>query len=731
MSSDVVRWLPIDEKFNKNERVRCNSQLHDRISDSVVKSIVLKLVFLVLVINFNVGLVIADTDVFGPDDDGYGHYTPHWAVHIPDASEDAAQRIANEHGFIYLGKIIDDYYHFHHNSVSKRSISVSHRHQSRLDEDYRVRWAKQQRAKSRRKRDFLRIRQPQSLQSNYMPWNDPKWTHMWYLNRGNGLDMNVIPAWKEGITGKGIVVTILDDGLESDHPDLQQNYDPKASYDVNGADFDPMPHYDMTDSNRHGTRCAGEVAATANNSLCAVGIAYGARVGGVRMLDGDVTDLVEAKSLGLNPQHIDIYSASWGPDDDGKTVDGPGEMATLAFSEGVKKGRNGKGSIFIWASGNGGREHDNCNCDGYTNSIWTLSISSATEGGEVPWYSEKCSSTLATTYSSGGQGEKQVVTTDLHHTCTTSHTGTSASAPLAAGIAALVLEANSNLTWRDLQHIVVRTAKPGNLKDSTWSKNGVGRRISHSFGYGLMDAAAMVRLARTWKTVPEQNKCEINAPHLDKTIPPKGYITLQLTVQHCKGVNYLEHVQAKITLTSQRRGDIQIYLKSPAGTKVCLLTSRSHDVSRSGFNQWPFMSVHTWGEAPHGNWQLEIHNEGRYIGQITQWDLIFHGTDDPVQPNDPPRKPKSGLELSYGGELGHNSLEFDSDPASGMWRDMQQIGESHVDVQRTASKDETGTACRNFAPNKQCIECFQSTFLYEGRCYTACPQRSFMVPEQA
>lgn len=72
------------------------------------------------------------------------------------------------------------------------------------------------------------------------------------------------------------------------------------------------------------------------------------------------------------------------------------------------QGRNGKGSIFVWASGNGGREQDNCNCDGYTNSIWTLSISSATERGEVPWYSEMCSSTLAATYSSGAINEKQV-----------------------------------------------------------------------------------------------------------------------------------------------------------------------------------------------------------------------------------------------------------------------------------------------------------------------------------
>lgn len=62
------------------------------------------------------------------------------------------------------------------------------------------------------------------------------------------------------------------------------------------------------------------------------------------MLDGDVTDAVEARSLSHNPQHIDIYSASWGPDDDGKTVDGPGELATRAFMEGVAK----VGALFIY-----------------------------------------------------------------------------------------------------------------------------------------------------------------------------------------------------------------------------------------------------------------------------------------------------------------------------------------------------------------------------------------------
>lgn len=56
---------------------------------------------------------------------------------------------------------------------------------------------------------------------------------------------------------------------------------------------------------------------------------------GVRMLDGEVTDVVEAQSLSLNPQHIHIYSASWGPEDDGKTVDGPAKLAKEAFLRGV------------------------------------------------------------------------------------------------------------------------------------------------------------------------------------------------------------------------------------------------------------------------------------------------------------------------------------------------------------------------------------------------------------
>lgn len=76
------------------------------------------------------------------------------------------------------------------------------------------------------------------------------------------------------------------------------------------------------------------------------------------MLDGAVSDSVESAALSLNQHHIDIYSASWGPEDDGKTFDGPGNLAQEAFYRGIKTGRGGRGNIFVWASGNGGSRYD-------------------------------------------------------------------------------------------------------------------------------------------------------------------------------------------------------------------------------------------------------------------------------------------------------------------------------------------------------------------------------------
>ncbi len=370
------------------------------------------------------------------------------------------------------------------------------------------------------------------------------------------------------------------------------------------------------------------------------------------MLDGKVNDAVEAKALSLNPDHIDIYSASWGPEDDGKTVDGPGPLAKKAFVNGITKGRNGLGSIFIWASGNGGRKKDNCNCDGYTNSIYTLSISSATQAGRKPWYLEECASTLATTYSSGSPGHDASITTvdqdkrlRPDSICTSAHTGTSASAPIAAGIVALVLEANPKLTWRDVQHITVAGGNPGPLsKEAGWSTNGVGKKFSHKFGFGLMDADAMVTKALSWNLVGPQRTC--TSPMMDpqkslQTKDSKETIKQTVNMDSCLGsLNSLEHVQAAITLKQSPRGSLHIVLISPMGTRSSLLLPRQYDYSEAPFNAWPFISVHFWGEPPNGTWTLEVSHTSaanrRAPGILKKWQLTLMGHQANVFPTATP-----------------------------------------------------------------------------------------------
>ncbi|KAG8145143.1 hypothetical protein E2320_013511 [Naja naja] len=339
---------------------------------------------------------------------------------------------------------------------------------------------------------------------------------------------------------------------------------------------------------------------------------------GIRMLDGDVTDVVEAKAIGAKPEYIHVYSASWGPDDDGRTVDGPGPLAKQAFENGIKKGRRGRGSIFVWASGNGGREGDHCSCDGYTNSIYTVSVSSTTENGNKPWYLEECASTLATTYSSGAFYERQIVTTDLKKHCTDGHTGTSVSAPMVAGIIALALEANPLLTWRDVQHLLVKTSRPVHLLAPDWKTNGAGRRVSHLYGFGLVDAESLVMEAKRWKTIPAQHICVGTSNKKPWFIPANKTIRTMTLTSACADnpehhVVYLEHVVVRISIVHPRRGDLQIYLTSPSGTKSQLLARRQHDDSNEGFKHWEFMTVHCWGERAAGEWTLEIQDKPYHV----------------------------------------------------------------------------------------------------------------------
>lgn len=491
---------------------------------------------------------------------------------------------------------------------------------------------------------------PSGFAGTFYKGNDPYFSKQWYLNNTDGLDLNVRDAWRDGATGKGVKIAILDDGIDYLHPDLRDSYNADLSWDYSSNDPYPYPRWTDNGYNSHGTRCAGEIVSKADNGICGVGVAPGAEIVGVRMLDQSfMTDTIEAKSMSHRVDQIDIYSASWGPTDDGKTVDGPRRKTLEAMAMGVTKGRGGKGSIYIWASGDGGA-NDDCNCDGYASSIWTISINAVGIDGSTAVYDESCASTLATTFSNSKDPSIDgISTTDLYGGCTTKHSGTSAAAPEAAGVVALALGVNPALTWRDVQHLVVLTSKRRVLHDSLhlWKRNGVGLEFNHLFGFGILDAGSMVHAAKAWKNVPTRYFC-VGADFGDETFNESegrfqtsdddSYI-FDFQTDACKGtdneVNFLERAQLVLSIKSSRRGDLQINGTSPMSTETMVLNHRPNDDdSTDGFISWPFTTSQLWGENPRGKWRISVRLNpngefGEQIGMLTSARLILYGTKTP------------------------------------------------------------------------------------------------------
>ena len=620
-----------------------------------------------------------------------GSYTDYWAVQVTSAGSSAASHetllppapsvlsaradaVARDLGFVNRGPISPgalDYFHFQVTcaqdapapggtaSASKQCTDAqSHgsEHTGRLAGHPHVANAVQQ---VRRNRDQRRRRafgaaarqaaaaadgvstgagqSPASAaargrRSPFNETSDPLWYKQWHLHDKDGHDMNVRPAWDSGFTGKGVVVTVVDDGIQYDHPDLKDNYDPAASTDINGNDRDPYPNT-ADPINKHGTRCSGEIGA-ANNDVCGVGVAYNAKIGAVRMLDGDVTDAVEAQSLGLAPQHIDIYTNSWGPNDDGRTIEGPASLTRSTLLHGVTHGRGGKGSIYLFASGNGGGS-DDCNADGYANSIHTIAVASVGNyETRKPYYVEPCAAALVSTPSSGDS--KSITTTDLHKRCTSYHSGTSASSPLAAGAVALALEANPLLTWRDVQHVIVHTARFTASSAAGWVTNAAGLRHNMYFGFGVIDAGAMVRLAQNWTLVTAQRTTAISAKlaapvAFARQGPGAGAKASEIAVgRGATGITKLEHVEVEVIIDGigpSGRGGVAIDLVCPSGTPSPLLGVRYRDKSRAAL-RWTMTTVRCWGESPVGVFKLVVNAGSAGAGTLRSWSLTLRGTGE-------------------------------------------------------------------------------------------------------
>uniref|UniRef100_A0AAQ4RA98 Proprotein convertase subtilisin/kexin type 5a n=1 Tax=Gasterosteus aculeatus aculeatus TaxID=481459 RepID=A0AAQ4RA98_GASAC len=585
-------------------------------------------------------------------------YTNDWAMRIT-GGRDSVHGIAEKYGFTNMGQVSVIRHGDKHTTKDTQAFAVSSSIQKKGScVPFKVEWFQQQVVQRRVRRSHIysedETRRRPAARPHTPPYNYSIWDSLWYNHcghepKGSKSCMNIAGAWRRGYTGKGVVVSVLDDGIQGEHPDLKPNYDARASYDVNRRDEDPSPNNSNNASNYHGTQCAGAVAAAANNSRCTVGVAFHARIGGIRMLDGDVTDIVEAQSLSFRPQHIDIYLASWGPEDDGATLEGPGPLARLALRNGIKTGRHGRGSVYVWASGSGGQRGDHCSCDGYGSSIYTISISSSRPGGNRPDYLERCSSTLATAYA-GGETEEMV---------REKRPSTSLSSSVAAGIIALTLEANPLLTWRDVQHIIVRTSISHHLPAPDWSFNGAGYEVSHLYGFGLLDAENMVKEAERWKRVPTQHECVEEASiQLSRTIHPGWPLTSALEATGCSGeplrrVVYVEHVVVRVAIAHSRRGDLSITLASPLGTVSELLAHRPLDDSAEGFQNWEFMTTHSWGEQAPGEWTLKIQELKMQAGPperrtLKAWSLRFYGTAEWPYPGNH-RRPARSAEMPTDG----------------------------------------------------------------------------------
>ncbi|XP_025986584.1 neuroendocrine convertase 1 [Solenopsis invicta] len=609
-------------------------------------------------------------------------YSEEWVLRIQGGSQ-VSSLLAAQSGYKHHGPVLgfkDTYIWLKDDNPSQKKRG-NIRLTKALNANSKIIWADQQKTVKRLKRDYISLADLESekplTREKRLPlniygdvsnaidendgavhklriFNDELWNQEWYLQdtRTNKalpkLDLNVLPLYRLGITGRGVRIAVLDDGLEYTHDDLRNNYDAAISYDINEGDDDPFPRYDDSGMNGHGTRCAGEIAMEANNQKCGVGVAFDASVGGIKLLDGLVNDRVEGEALGYRSELIDIYTASWGPADDGKSLEAPGRLAVEALERGITKGRKGKGNIYVWASGNGGSKSDDCGCDGYVGSIYTVAVGSASQTGRFPWYGERCPATLATTYSSGAYHDQMVATTDLRNTCTTRHTGTSASAPLAAGILALALQVNNNLTWRDIQHLVAWSSEYSPLSENPgWFKNAAGFWFNSRFGFGLMNAYALVTASYNWTTVPEKTICKVDNVYIaDNRLIYGNSKKLQFDVDNfCRTseseIIFLEHVEVEANLEYSRRGALQMRLTAPSGTTVHILSPRKLDKSDSGFTKWKFMSVATWGEDPRGTWILDIIDKigpKWNNGTIGVFTLILHGTAQiPVYRRNGPR----------------------------------------------------------------------------------------------
>jgi kexin len=161
------------------------------------------------------------------------------------------------------------------------------------------------------------------------------------------------------------------------------------------------------------------------------------------------------------------------------------------------------------------------------------------------------------------------------------------------------MQVRPDLTWRDLQYLVLDTAAPVADENADWQTTAIGKQFSHTFGYGKIDSYSLVQKAKDWKSVKPQSWFFSPWLHVKQPIPQGDdglVVTFEVTEDMVKKANLarLEHVTVTMNVDHTRRGDLSVDMISPENIVSHIATSRKGDAHEGGYDDWTFMSVVHW-----------------------------------------------------------------------------------------------------------------------------------------
>lgn len=449
---------------------------------------------------------------------------------------------------------------------------------------------------------YVDVDQPKFLRA--LP-NDPGFGNQWHLYNVTRpqADINAEPAWNNGFTGSGITVGILEWGVQDNHPDLAANFDSTASQSAG--------------TSSHGTSCAGVAAAVENNGAGGVGIAYDAHWS--EQLAGSSSQT--ANAFNYRNDINDVKSNSWGPADNGNFhTFSTTELNALKNS--TSTGRGGLGEIFTWAAGNGGTS-DRVEYDPYAASRYTIAVGAIGDQDKRASYNEQGSSMFVVAQSSGNISG--IYTTTSGSGYTFNFGGTSSASPLGAGAVALILQANPTLSWLDVQHVLVHSARMCDPTHSMWIQNAAGHDVNYNFGFGAIDADASTQLAQSWTNVIAVTEFNSGNITVGQSIPDNNTTGVSRTVSVPQNIT-VEHVELVMDVSHNNIGDLRITITSPGGTECAV--AKTGGSSQNNLNNYLFTSVRTWDEQSSGDWVITVSDRsGGTSGVWNDFSMKIYGND--------------------------------------------------------------------------------------------------------